>query len=138
MSRNVALLRRWYETWNRQGLETFETLREHLDPALEFREPPEFPGAGTYRGVEEWRASMSRLFDAWEQILFEPAEFLENGDKVFASVRVRTFGRATDIETERVIFHVLTIRDERIVRWHLFFERAPALRELRLEADGPD
>jgi ketosteroid isomerase-like protein len=137
MSRNVELLRRWYETWNRQGLETFETLREHLDPAVEFREPPEFPGAGTYRGVEEWRASMCRLFDAWEQILFEPAEFLESGEKVFASVRVRTFGRATDIETERVIFHVVTIRDERIVRWHLFFERAPALRELRLEADGP-
>jgi ketosteroid isomerase-like protein len=136
MPRNVELLRRWYETWNSQGLETFEIFREHLDPAMEFREPSEFPGSGTFRGVEEWRASMSRLFEAWEQIVFEPEEFLESGDKVFATVRVRTVGRATGIETERVIFHVLTIRHERVVHWQLFFERAAALRELRLKADG--
>jgi ketosteroid isomerase-like protein len=134
MSRNEELLRRWYETWNREGLEAFETLQETLDPAVEFREPPEFPGSGTYRGVDGWRTAMSRQFEAWERILFEPDEFLENGDQVFAAVRVRTLGRATDIETERVIFHVVTIRDERIVRLHVFFERAPALRAVGLES----
>jgi ketosteroid isomerase-like protein len=139
MSRNEELLRRWYETWNREGLEAFETLQETLDPAVEFREPPEFPGSGTYRGVDGWRTAMSRQFEAWERILFEPDEFLENGDQVFAAVRVRTLGRATDIETERVIFHVVTIRDERIVRLHVFFEKAPALRAVGLEANvaGP-
>lgn len=134
MSRNVELLRRFYEVWNREGLETSETFRDHLDPAVEFREPPELPGAGTHRGVEEWRAAMSRQLEGWERILFEPDEFLENRDEVFATVRVRTLGRETQIETERVIFHVWTIRQDRIVRCHVFFERAPALAELGLEA----
>jgi ketosteroid isomerase-like protein len=133
MSRNVDLLRRLYETWNREGLGFFETAHEFLDPAVEFREPPEFPGAGTYRGVEGWRAAMGRQLEAWERILFEPDEFLESGNRVFATVRVRTLGRETQIETERVIFHVVTIRDERILAMRVFFERAPALRELGLE-----
>jgi ketosteroid isomerase-like protein len=134
MSRKVALLRRLYDTWNQEGLGFFETARELLDPAVEFREPPEFPGAGTYRGLEGWRTAMSRQFEAWERILFEPDEFLESGDEVLCVVRVRTLGKETRIETERVIFHVVTIREDRILRMHVFFERAPALRELGLEA----
>jgi ketosteroid isomerase-like protein len=133
MSRNVALLRRLYDTWNQEGLGFFETARELLDPAMEFREPPEFPGAGTYRGVEGWRTAMSQQLEGWERILFEPDEFLESGDKVFCAVRVRTLGKETQIETERVIFHVVTIREHRILRLRVFFERTPALAELGLE-----
>jgi ketosteroid isomerase-like protein len=77
---------------------------------------------------------MSQQLEAWERILFEPDEFLESGDKVFCAVRVRTLGRETQIETERVIFHVVTIREDRILRLHVFFERAPALAELGLAA----
>lgn len=134
MSRNVDLLRRLYDTWNREGLGFFETAREFLDPDVEFREPPEFPGGGTYRGVEGWRAAMSRQLEAWEHVLFEPDEFLESGDHVFCALRVRTLGKETQIETERVIFHVVTIRQNRILAMRVFFERAPALRELGLEA----
>jgi ketosteroid isomerase-like protein len=135
MSRKVDLLRRLYETWNREGLGFFETADEFLDPAVEFREPPEFPGAGTHRGVEGWRAALARQFEAWERIRFEPDEFLESGNDVLATVRVRTLGRETQIETERIIFHVVRIRDDRILSMHVFFERALALRALGLESE---
>jgi ketosteroid isomerase-like protein len=138
MSRNARLLRRLYDIWNQEGLGFFETARELLDPAMEFREPPEFPGAGTYRGVEGWKAAMSQQLEAWERILFEPDEFLESGDEVFCAVRVRTLGRETQIETERLIFHVVTVREDRIFRLCVFFERAPALRELELPAGEAD
>lgn len=134
MSRNVALLRHLYETWNREGLGFFEAADELLDPAVEFREPPEFPGAGVYRGVGGWRAAMARQLEAWERILFDPEEFLESGDKILATVRVRTLGKETQIETERIIFHVATIQEDRIHRMHVFFERAPAVADLGLEA----
>ena len=134
MSRNVALLRRLYDTWNQEGLGFFEIAREFLDPAIEFREPQEFPGAATHRGIEAWRTAMSQQFEGWERILFEPDEFLERGDEVFCALRVRTLGKETQIETERLIFHVVTIREDRILRLRVFFDRTPALAELGLEA----
>jgi ketosteroid isomerase-like protein len=136
MSRNVALVRQLYDTWNREGLGFFETARELLDPELEFREPPEFPGAGTYRGVDAWRSAMSRQLEGWDRIRFEPDEFLESGDKVFCAVRARTLGKETQLETERPIFHVWTVRENRILRCRVFFERAAALSDAA--ESGPD
>jgi ketosteroid isomerase-like protein len=120
-SRKLAVLRQLYDTWNQEGLGLFETRRELFDPDVEFREPPEFPGAGTYRGVEEWRAAMSRQLEGWERIEFEPDEVVESGDAVFCAVRVRTLGKETRIETERLIFHVWTVRESRLARCHVFF-----------------
>jgi ketosteroid isomerase-like protein len=133
MSRNVALLRRLYEIWNQEGLGFFEAARDLLHPDIEFREPPEFPGAATYRGPDEWRAAMSQQLEGWERIRFEPDEFLESGDAVFCAVRARTFGKQSRIETERPIFHVWTVREHRVLRCDVFFERGPALRQLGLE-----
>jgi ketosteroid isomerase-like protein len=134
VSRNVELLKRVYEAWN---LGAFETIRDYIDPAVEFREAPEFPGGGSHRGVDELGAAMANRFDAWDKILFEPEEFVENGDEVLAVVRVLTRGKATGIETERVIFHLVTIRDDRILRWRVFFERDAAFEELGLPAGEP-
>jgi len=137
MSQNIDLLRRVYDAWNREGLEAFETLRDCMDPAVESVEPPEFPGGGTYIGVEAWRAAMTHQLEGWDKIQFEPHQFLENDDKVMAATRVLTRGRSTQIETEWVIFHVMTVRQDRIVRFMSCFQRTPALEELGLPADEP-
>jgi ketosteroid isomerase-like protein len=134
MAGNTDLLRRFYDAWNREGLDAFETLAELTAPDVEFTEPPDFPDGGTHHGVEEWRAAMARQLEGWQQIEFEPDEFVESGDRILAAVRARTLGRATDIETERLIFHVVTIGDGRVLRWHVFFDREAALKDLETGA----
>jgi ketosteroid isomerase-like protein len=130
MSQNTALLRRLYATWNEQGLGFFEAARDRLDPDIEFQEPPEFPGGGTHHGIEGWRSAMAAQLEGWDRIVFEPDEFLESGDEVFSVVRVRTLGKETRIETEQVIFHVATIREGKVRRMRVFFDRASALAAL--------
>ena len=61
----------------------------------------------------------------------EPAEFLEEGDRILVVVKVHARGRGSGVELRDEAFHVWTVEDERAVRFEVFVDRAEALAALR-------
>jgi len=63
----------------------FEVRR--VDPKLlaedvEWVNPPEAVEPGTRRGVESFNGAIANVFDAWDDVRFEPERVIENGGDV--------------------------------------------------------
>lgn len=112
-----------------------------------FREaPPDFElltadrvtNPGTYRGPEAARRFFEDLFEPFEQVLVEPEEFLERGDRILVLVVVRSRPRGSSAVVENRIAHVWKMRDGKAVRLQIFPERARALEAVGLsDEDAP-
>jgi ketosteroid isomerase-like protein len=94
---------------------------------LEFLLPPNFPGTQATRGPEGFLSVVQEFEEAFEEIRYEPQEFLDHGDRLF--VAVRTVGRAkhTGIAVDVVVYWVYTFRDRLVVKMEAFLDRAAAL-----------
>jgi hypothetical protein len=58
-----------------------------VDECCEFRLPPNFPGTQATRGPEGFLSVVQELEEAFEEIRYEPQEFLDEGDRPFVAVR---------------------------------------------------
>jgi ketosteroid isomerase-like protein len=128
MSReDVELVRGIYERWA-QG-DYSGAYREVFDPQVVFaRIMPEVPGgaggAGEWRGIEEmWRAGLDWLRH-WEDVRDEGEEFIDFGDRVLVLSRMTARGRQSGVPVETELASIFTLRDGRIVRWELYWDRA--------------
>jgi ketosteroid isomerase-like protein len=124
---NVELLRRAWETVNRRDESGFD----YLDPDIQIEVSSEIvPDAGTYRGHEGYRAMMRQWFEAWEDVRYEPTEFMDGGgDLVIVVANMHMRARKTGLEMDSVPwFFVYTVRDGRITRIRQVPDRAAAFR----------
>jgi ketosteroid isomerase-like protein len=131
MSReNVAIVRRVYATAGIRPLDraAVAAFLDVLDPNVEL-----LPGiarsttGASYRGhggFEQWIEDMR---EAWEDFRLEPVEFIDGGDRVVVDVLSRARGRTSGVEVERKTTQVWTFRQDRVVRFETFTERARAL-----------
>ena len=80
------------------------------------------------RGRDEMRAWMERERQMSEggHVGFEPKELIDAGDKVLALVRVSARGKASGVPFEHENGQVFTLRDGRIVRWEIYWNRVEA------------
>ena len=105
----------------------FSYLPDIIDDHCEFLLPPTFPGTQATRGPEGFLSVVKEFEEAFEEIRYEPQEFLDQGDRLF--VAVRTVGRAkhTGIAIDGVLCWVYTFRDRLVVKMEAFLDRAAAL-----------
>jgi ketosteroid isomerase-like protein len=110
----------------------FSYLPGLIDDNCEFLWPPNFPGTQTTRGPEGFLSVVQEFEDAFEEIRYEPQEFLDEGDRLF--VAVRTVGRAkhTAIAIDGVLYWVYTFRDRLVVKMEAFLDREAALEAVGL------
>ena len=110
----------------------FSYLPGLIDDSCEFLLPPNFPGTQATRGPEGFLSVVREFEEAFEEIRYEPQDFLDEGDRLF--VAVRTFGRAkhTGIAMDGVIYWVYTFRNRLVVKMEAFLDRAEALETLGL------
>ena len=110
----------------------FSYLPGLIDDSCEFLLPPNFPGTQATRGPEGFLSVVQEFEEAFEEIRYEPQEFLDQGDRLFAAVR--TVGRAkyTGIEIDGVLYWVYTFRDRLVVKMEAFLDRAAALEAVGL------
>jgi ketosteroid isomerase-like protein len=99
-----------WETVNRRDASGFD----YLDPDIQIEVSSEIaPDAGTYRGHEGYRAMLRQWFEAWEDVRYEPTEFIDGGDDlviVVANMHMRA--RKTGLEMDSLPqFYVYTVRD---------------------------
>ena len=123
--KNVEILRRLLEAWNRRD---FDDLGEFFDPEVEFNPGLLPPGEETHytglEGVNEW---IGNVDDAWVAVTAESLERIEIGrDRILAIDRWRFQGR-DGIEVEEELPTLFTFRNGLIVRVDGFTDKAEAL-----------
>jgi ketosteroid isomerase-like protein len=70
----------------------FSYLPDLIHDNCEFLLPPDFPGTQGTRGPDGFVSVVREFEDAFEEMRYEPQEFVDRGDRLF--VAVRTVGRA--------------------------------------------
>ena len=104
------------------------------DPQIEWSEPTEFPGGGTYHGREGVKQYLMQSRAAWAEIISEPEQFIPAGNRmvVFVHARLRAKG-SSDWQDVRLA-DVYLFRDGKAIQMKAFADRQEALGWARAEA----
>jgi uncharacterized protein len=134
LERTITALRGAYAAFNRGDIDAAVV---PLDEHIEWSEPTEFPGGGTYHGREGARRYLSQSQASLAEGTSEPVQFISAGNRivVFVHAHVRPQGSREwhDID----LANVYTIRDGRIVQMRAFANRQEALRWVGAENVAP-
>jgi ketosteroid isomerase-like protein len=127
---NVALLRRFYESFNQGDLDSVlelctEDVEVYKDP-----EVVEVVAALTPRGQERVAQYLRGWLDSWSDYHARPQKFLQSGQEVAALTQLRARGKNSQFEIKGDMADVFTVRDGRISRFRLYVERTDALASL--------
>jgi ketosteroid isomerase-like protein len=132
---NVELARRAWELFTEgASLESSEMVwSELLSPELEYREDPQWPGSGVYRGREAIRA---RVEEYWE--ILGPTEVTlrdikGRGDVVVVVFDIRGKSRQTSLPFEHEWAYVWTFGEGRLTEWQAYFQKDEALKAVGLQ-----
>jgi len=130
MSReNVEVVRRIYEAMIHDDL---DQIFSALDPEIEWREPPESPGAGVYQGHEGVRRSYTSWVGAWADYRLEVEELIDAGDHVLARCRQWARAKASGVEVAQPLFGAWSLSHGKVVRMRMFQNEADALEAVGL------
>ncbi len=127
---NVELIRGGYEAFARGDV---DAVLGRLDPEIELRPAPEFPGEDSYHGHAGFLAYSERWLESWEEYRIIPEEFIEVGDRVVVVHRAVGRGKGSGIDVETRAAHVWTIRERKIVRLEIFRAPVDAVEAVGLE-----
>ena len=117
-------LRKAYAAFNRNDI---AATVEALDPQIEWTEPAEFPGGGTYHGHEGVKAYLSQSRTGWAEGRSEPERFIVAGDKIIVFVHVRTRPKDSSEWQETRLADVFTFRKGKAIQMRAFADRQQAL-----------
>ena len=87
--------------------------------------PPDvIPGAGTHRGKEAVGAFFGTLAESTDFQVFEPREFIAQGDKVVALIYSESTARSTGRHVVDHAAHLWTFRDGKVAGFQVFQDTA--------------
>jgi ketosteroid isomerase-like protein len=121
--RTVEIVRRMYDAYVRGD---FELSLSYLDPEIEFSQPAEEPGGGTYRGHDGVVQAFVNWTGAWEDYRVEIEDLIDCGDHVLANTWHRGRGKGSGVEVELQIFQLWTVRKDKVVRARMYYDEAEA------------
>jgi ketosteroid isomerase-like protein len=106
---------------------------EFLDPAVELRQSASLLGtAGTFHGYDGLARSARELFETFRDFHWVPIRFIDGGEHVVAIFEARAYGKHSDVEVNLTGAHLWTLREGRIIAWHVYFDPAEALEAVGL------
>ena len=99
----------------------------HPDFELDTTRAPMTDLQGRFRGLSDVMEFWRRWLEAWDSIEFE-AELTDAGDRVFVEVKQRMRGKGSGVEVPfPPSWHVITLREGRIIGQALFLDEGEAL-----------
>jgi ketosteroid isomerase-like protein len=119
---NVELVRSLYEGWLRGDLGL-----DKLDPEISMVESAAVPGAANVTGVDGVERYIASFAKYWDEIRFEPQEYIDAGNLVVVVARLIGRGRSSGVAVNRVWSYVWTIRDGKALRMEVYSEKREAL-----------
>jgi len=129
---NVEVVRRVTEVMDQESFEAaLPVFAELAHPDVVWREDPGWPGADTYRGLDEVRRT---IFDRLESLDFEQVteELVPSNDKVVALVHWQARGRASGAQGALDMAIVFTLQNGAITTVEFYLDRAEALEAVGL------
>jgi len=124
LAAETEALREAYAAFNRNDIPA--TVKA-FDPQIEWTEPAEFPGGGTYHGHAGVQAYLSQSRARWAEGSSEPERFIVAGDKIIVFVHVRVRLKDSGEWHERRLADVFTFRTGKAIRMRAFADRRQAL-----------
>jgi uncharacterized protein len=96
-------------------------------PDLEFTEDSNWPGAGTYRGLEAVRARLEEYLEVFGATEIYVEEVLDAGDQVVSIFRTQGESPQSGLPFEHEWAHVWRFRDGRVLELRAYFHKDDAL-----------
>jgi uncharacterized protein len=121
----ISILRDAYAAFNRGDI---DAAVQSLNPNIEWCEPTEFPGGGSYHGREGAKQYLTNSRASVAEVISEPEQFIPAGDRmvVFVYARVRPKDSATWQEVR--LADVYLFRDLTPIQMKAFADRQAAVR----------
>jgi ketosteroid isomerase-like protein len=127
--RNVELVRRCFDALSDRDIDL--ALAETADDFEMDWSNSIGPARGIYRGKEGVRVVWGSLLDAFENVRWEPEEFIEIDETTLIVLnRVRMRGRGSGVEVDGLGAQLWTIRDGEAKRVKLYQSKDEALEAL--------
>jgi ketosteroid isomerase-like protein len=120
---NVEIVRLIFDAWLRGDMAT-----DKLDPEITMIESSTIPGATSAYGIDAVRRYMASFANYWDEIRFEPQEYIDAGERVIVVARLVGRGKASGVDVNRVWAYVWTLRDGKALRMEGFANRDEALK----------
>jgi ketosteroid isomerase-like protein len=106
---------------------------QFFDPGVEIRQSASFIGTeGTFRGYDGLARSAREAFEVFRGLHWVPTRIIDGGDHVVATVEARAYGKHSDVEVNETVAHVWTLREGRIVAWHVYMDASQAFEAVGL------
>jgi ketosteroid isomerase-like protein len=123
-TQRIAILRSAYAAFNRGDI---DAAVQSLDLNIDWTEPAEFPGGGSYHGREGAKQYLANSRASVAEVISEPEQFIPAGDRivVFVYARVRPKDSTTWLEVR--LADVYLFRDLTPIQMHAFADRQSAL-----------
>jgi ketosteroid isomerase-like protein len=120
----IADLRAAYAAFNRGDI---DAAVKPLDPGIEWVEPAEFPGGGTYHGVEGAKRYLVQSRSGADDVISEPEQFIFSGDRIVVFVHARVRPKGSKAWQDIRLADVYWFQNGKAVQMRAFNNRQEAL-----------
>jgi ketosteroid isomerase-like protein len=125
MSReNVEVVRAIYRAFARRDR---EAMVADLDPSIRIYDRPFHPDASVYEGREGFLRFNETDLEAFEDVVYEPQDFLVNGPYVVVPIKQRGKGKSSAVGIEEGIVNVWKLRRGKCIELRIFSTMEDAL-----------
>ena len=124
LAAETEALKEAYAAFNRNDFLTFGRM---FDPQIEWIEPVEFQGGGSYRGREVVLAHLAEARQMWAEGNCEPQSIIAAGDRIVQFVHVHVRLKNESEWRDGQVTEVYTFRDGKILQVRIFGDRPQAL-----------
>jgi uncharacterized protein len=121
----IIALRAAYAAFNRGDI---DAAVEPVDARIEWSEPDEFAGGGTYHGREGAKQYLAQSRAAWAEVISEPERFIPAGNRIVVFVHARVRSKNSNEWQEVRLTDVYTFRHGKAIQMRAFADRQEALR----------
>ena len=129
----ITALRAAYASFNRGDIPAAVAA---LDEQIEWTEPAEFPGGGTYHGRAGVTTYLTQSRAAWAEVHSDPERFIPAGDRIVVFVHARVRARDSNAWQDVLLADVYTFRNGKAVQMRAFADRLQALRWAGIKESG--
>ena len=130
MNDEIEVLKQFFAAINRNDM---QGMTKYFDPQIVRIEPEGFPTAGTYRGIAEVQANVTKGRGTWAEGTCEPEKFVTKGDKVVVYLHVRVRLKDSPDWLDGRFADGFVFRDGKITQYLSFGERLDALKWAGIE-----
>jgi ketosteroid isomerase-like protein len=113
-----------YAAFNRNDFAAFGQI---FDPQIEWIEPVDFPGGGTYRGRDVVLAHLTNARESWAEGSCKPQRMIVAGDRIIQFIEVHVRLKHETEWREGQVTEVYTFRDGKLIQVRIFGDRRQAL-----------